>query len=218
MLPTTATHYLTNCTRARGFPGSVRIGIATCPVRNVISRSLFPSRISQPRRSMRFTTPSIASAGESVFAFENYSFPKPDVPSLLLFSSPASALRFHLFEWLSKLLGFNPSASRDPFRFCHSLRRDSFESGCSAERRVEIDLPEAPVKETQARQSETRFPRCVLELSRFFRAIGFTADHPKKRVPFHSPQFSKRLLSKLPSQISHESWTQDFSPEFATPS
>jgi hypothetical protein len=55
---------------------------------------------------MRFTTPSIASAGESFFALEKCSFPKPEFPSLLLVSSPASALRFHFFEWLSELLGF----------------------------------------------------------------------------------------------------------------
>jgi len=44
VLPTTATHYLTNCTRARGFPGSVRIGLATCPVRDVILRSRFAAK------------------------------------------------------------------------------------------------------------------------------------------------------------------------------
>jgi len=99
VLPTTATHYLTNCTRARGFPGSLRKNL-----------SIF----SEPERSMRFTTPSIASAGESVFAFEKCSFPKPDVPTPLLFSSPASAPRFHFFEWLSKLLGFYPERLTHP--------------------------------------------------------------------------------------------------------
>jgi len=91
VLPTNATHYLTNCTRARGFSGSLGKNL-----------SIF----SEPERSMRFTTPSIASAEDSVFAFEKYSFPKPEILSPLLFSSPASARRFHLFEWLPRLLVF----------------------------------------------------------------------------------------------------------------
>jgi len=144
VLPTTATHYLTNCTRARGFPGSLRKNL-----------SIF----SGPERSMRFTTPSIASAGESVFAFENYSFPKPDVPSPLLFRHPP--LRFDsIFS--------NGYRSCSVFYFRAPREPGPFGCGCSAERRVEIDLLKAPVKETQARQSETRFPRCD---ARAFRAF-----------------------------------------------
>jgi len=44
VLPTTATHYLTNCTRARGFPGSLGIGIATCPVWDVLLRARFRAK------------------------------------------------------------------------------------------------------------------------------------------------------------------------------
>jgi len=50
-------------------------------------------------------------------------------------SSPASALRFHHFEWRPKLLEVLIRAPHAP---------ETFESGCSAERRVEIDLPELP--------------------------------------------------------------------------
>jgi hypothetical protein len=129
VLPTTATHYLTNCTRARGFPGSVLwfkdFDLATV--------SLEPS---QPRRSMRFTTPSIASAGESVFASEKYSFPKPEFPSPLLLSSPVSALRFHPFGWLSELSQVNSETLR--FRlFRAPSEQRSFERALPAERRIE---------------------------------------------------------------------------------
>jgi len=61
VLPTNATHYLTNCTRARCSLGSLGKNLAT---------------FSEPRRSMRFTTPSIASAGESVFAFREVFVPE----------------------------------------------------------------------------------------------------------------------------------------------
>lgn len=53
----------------------------------------FFTQKSEPKRSMRFTTPSIASAGGSVFACEKYSFPQPDSPSLLLFRRPPPSLR-----------------------------------------------------------------------------------------------------------------------------
>jgi len=45
------------------------------------------------------------------------------------------------------------------------------------------------VKEARARQSEIRFPKCVLELSRFFRVIGFAADHSRKRGRFARRSF-----------------------------
>jgi hypothetical protein len=76
VLPTNAIHYLTNCTRARGFPGSLRKNLAT---------------FSEPRRSMRFTTPSIASAGEPVFAIRELFVPEAWFPSLLLFRHPSRA-------------------------------------------------------------------------------------------------------------------------------
>jgi len=78
VLPTNATHYLTNCTRARGFLGSLDKKLQVFTWR--------PQ--TEPRRSMRFTTPSIASAGDPVFAFEKYSFPKPGASSPLLFRHP----------------------------------------------------------------------------------------------------------------------------------
>jgi hypothetical protein len=43
----------------------------------------------EPKRSMRFTTPSIASAGDPVFAREKCSFPRPGVPSLLSLRHPS---------------------------------------------------------------------------------------------------------------------------------
>jgi hypothetical protein len=87
----------------------------------------------QPRRSMRFTTPSIASAGESVFASEKYSFPKPEFPSRLLVSSPASALRFHFFGWLSSLFVFYFPRSCDLVFFRTPNAPNSFElSPCGA--------------------------------------------------------------------------------------
>lgn len=87
VLPTNAIHYLTNCTRALGFFGSLRLQIRAC------AQTLFFTQKSEPKRSMRFTTPSIASAGGSVCACEKYSFPQPDSPSLLLFRRPPPSLR-----------------------------------------------------------------------------------------------------------------------------
>jgi len=89
---------------------------------------------------MRFTTPSIASAGESVFAFEKYSFPKPELSSPLLFSSPASALRFHFFEWLSELLVLVSEILRS--RLSEVLRL-----GSSAERDRTLSNPDAQLRE-----------------------------------------------------------------------
>jgi len=155
---------------------------------------------SQPRRSMRFTTPSIASAGESVFAFEKYSFPKPEFPSHLLVSSPASALRFHFFEWLSKLLVSYASARRDPALSSRDFRlREGSRLFCSSsrERRRERCNPKSGSGDG------------MLELSSLFRVIGFAADHSKKHVPFHSPQFRSVFFRRSETNLLRN-WTLDF--------
>jgi len=151
VLPTNATHYLTNCTRARGFLGSLRKNLSIS---------------SEPKRSMRFTTPSIASAGDSVFASEKYSFPKPDVPSLLLFRHPPLR-RDSIFSngYRSCCLVFQPNERQSG--------PGSFEWGAPAERRVEIGLFNAPVKETRTPQSEIRFPKCDARALEPFSRVRF---------------------------------------------
>lgn len=74
VLPTNATHYLTNCTRALRFFGS----LLNSPCDNSRSR----------KDRCVFTTPSIASAGGPIFARENYSFPRPGASSLLSLRRP----------------------------------------------------------------------------------------------------------------------------------
>lgn len=50
----------------------------------------------------------------------------------------------------------------------------------------------APVKETRALRSEVRFPRCVLELSSFFRSRWLRRRDPKKRCRFTRRSFGSR--------------------------
>jgi len=195
VLPTNATHYLTNCTRARGFPGSLRKNLAT---------------FSEPRRSMRFTTPSIASAEKPVFGSEKYSFPKPWFPSPLLFRHPP--LRFDsIFSngyRSCSLFYFRDLAIS--FLFRAPKERESFNTRFSAERRVEIGLLIAPVKETRTLQSEIRFPRCEARAFEPFSSHRFCRRSPEKTCAISLAAVFKRLLSKISTQISYEIWTQDF--------
>lgn len=191
MLPTNATHYLTNCTRARGFPGSLRKNLAT---------------FSEPRRSMRFTTPSIASAEKPVLCSEKYSFPKHWFPSPLPFRHPP--LRFD-------------SIFSNGYRSCSfgaPKERESFNSRFSAERRVEIVLLTAPVKETQALQSEIRFPRCEARAFEPFSSHRFCRRSPEKTCAISLAAVSKRLLSKTPCPNLLRDLYPSFSFGFATPS
>jgi hypothetical protein len=111
VLPTNATHYLTNCTRARGSLGSLGKNL-----------SIF----SEPRRSMRFTTPSIASAGMTGFCKSRSVRSRRLVSFASPVSSPASALHV--------------SRSRDLFALCLKHPRDAR----LLERRVEIGLSSFP--------------------------------------------------------------------------
>jgi len=193
VLPTNATHYLTNCTRARGFPGSLRKNLATSREGRDLAITF-----SEPERSMRFTTPSIASAEKPVFGSEKYSFPKPWFPSPLLFRHPP--LRFD-------------SIFSNGYRSCSfgaPKERESFNSRFSAERRVEIGLLMAPVKETRTLQSEIRFPRCEARAFEPFSSHRFCRRSPEKTCAISLAAVFKRLLSKISTQISYEIWTQDF--------
>jgi len=153
---------------------------------------------SQPRRSMRFTTPSIASAEKPVFGSEKYSFPKPWFPSPLLFRHPP--LRFD-------------SIFSNGYRSCSfgaPKERESFNSRFSAERRVEIGLLMAPVKETRTLQSEIRFPRCEARASEPFSSHRFCRRSPEKTCAISLAAVFKRLLSKISTQISYEIWDPRF--------
>jgi hypothetical protein len=55
-------------------------------------------------------------------------------------------------------------------------------------------------------------------LSSLLRAIGFAADHPKKHVPFRSPQFRIVPLRGSLEKFSYEKILRDFSIRVATPS
>jgi len=174
VLPTNATHYLTNCTRARGFPGSLGKNL-----------SIF----SEPRRSMRFTTPSIASAERPIFESEKYSFPKPWSLSPLLFRHPP--LRFD-------------SIFSNGYRSCSfgaPKERESFNARFSAERRTEIGLLMAPVKETRTLQSEIRFPRCEARALEPFSSHRFCRRSPEKTCAISLAAVSIRPLAELSRKI-----------------
>jgi len=135
----------------------------------------------QPERSMRFTTPSIASAGESVFAFEKYSFPKPDVPTPLLFRHPP--LRFDsIFSngYRSCSFSYFPKSCDFGFLIRAPHAPASFEAGCLAERRVEIDLLELPWRRRERSNPKPGSLDARLELPSCFRVIGFAGRSPEK--------------------------------------
>jgi hypothetical protein len=162
VLPTTATHYLTNCTRARCSLGSVR----SRPFDQIRSQEdrCVSRRLRSLQRGNRF------------------------VRSRSIRSRRLMSLRLSCF--VTRLCASVPSfrmaievdAKVDPFRFCHPLRSESFDEGASAERRVEIDLPNAPVKEAQAQQSETRFPRCEARAFEPFSSRRFCTPITRKNV------------------------------------
>jgi len=94
VLPTNAIHYLTNCTRALGFFGSLRLQLtlARQPCFSLRSRSQKDRCVSRRLRSLPRENPFLRA--RSIRSRSSIPFASP-------VSSPASVTTLHLFEWLS---------------------------------------------------------------------------------------------------------------------
>ena len=108
---------------------------------------------------MRFTTPSIASAGKPFFAIREVFVPEAWVPSLLLFRHPPLRFDSIFSDGYRSCLKSIPKPCG--FGFFERLPSNALSNVHFRLREGSRDwFARAPVKETRTLQSENRFPRC----------------------------------------------------------